>query len=125
MNITFTLELTSNTSTKKEVSILIRMIQNRKLKRMATGIKVLPETWDSITKKIRKKYPLANQYNKLLDLKLAEVIKEYSKLLEVNPHVSSDDISMELSKDTTTNFFDFANRTKIAETKSRNKKGQP
>lgn len=123
MNITFTLELSSNTSTKKEVSVLIRMTQKRKLKRMATGIKVLPETWDPIKKKIRKKHPLADQYNKVLDLKLAEVIKTYSKLLEVNPQVSPDDISRELSKDTTTNFFDFAHSTKMAEIKSRNKMG--
>ncbi len=123
MNITFTLELSSHTSTKKEVSILIRMTQNRKLKRMATGIKVLPETWDPIKKKIRKKHPLVNQYNKVLDLKLAEVIKTYSKLLEVNPQVSPEDISRELSKDTTTNFFDFAHGTKMAEIKSRNKMG--
>ena len=97
MNITFTLELSSHTSTKKEVSILIRMTQNRKLKRMATGIKVLPETWDPNKMKIRKKHPLADQYNKILDLKLAEVIKAYSKLLEVNPQVSPEDISRELS----------------------------
>jgi hypothetical protein len=44
MNITFTLELSSQAGEKKEVSILIRMTQNRKLKRMSTGIKVLPET---------------------------------------------------------------------------------
>jgi len=40
MNITFTLELSSKAAADKEVSILIRMTQNRKLKRMATGIKV-------------------------------------------------------------------------------------
>lgn len=123
MNITFTLELSSYTSAKKEVSILIRMTQNRKLKRMATGIKVLPENWDPIKKKIKKKNPLADQYNKVLELKLAEVIKTYSKLLEINSHVSPEDISHELSKDTTTNFYGFAQSTKLAEIKSRNKMG--
>jgi integrase/recombinase XerD len=123
MNITFTLELSSHTVEKKEVSILIRMTQNRKLKRMSTGIKVLPETWDPFKKKIRKKHHMADQYNKLLDLKLAEVIKTYSKLLEVNGAVSPDEIQRELLRDTTTNFFDFAHNTKMAEIKSRNKMG--
>jgi integrase/recombinase XerD len=108
MNITFTLELTSHPSETKEVSILIRMTQNRKLKRMSTGIKVLPSTWDPVKKKIRKKHPLADQLNKLLDVKLAEVINTYSKLLEVNGQVSIEDISREVSKDTNLNFFDFA-----------------
>ncbi|MFM1961635.1 MAG: hypothetical protein RLZZ172_480 [Bacteroidota bacterium] len=123
MNITFTLELSSHAGKKKEVSILIRMTQNRKLKRMSTGIKVLPETWDPVKKKIRKKHHLADQYNKLLDLKLAEVIKTYSKLLEVNGAVSPDEILREMLRDTTTNFFDFAHNTKMAEIKSRNKMG--
>ena len=123
MNITFTLELSSNNGKKREVSILIRMTQNRKLKRVATGIKILPETWDPVKKKIRKKHPLADQYNKVLDLKLTEVIKTYSKLLEVNGHVTPEDISRVLSKDTTTNFFDFAYGTKMAEIKSSNKMG--
>jgi integrase/recombinase XerD len=123
MNITFTLELSSHTAEKKKVSILIRMTQNRKLKRMSTGIKVLPETWDPVKKKIRKKHHLADQYNKLLDLKLAEVIKTYTKLLEVNGAVSPDDILREMLRDTNTNFFDFAHNTKMAEIKSRNKMG--
>jgi integrase/recombinase XerD len=123
MNITFTLELCSHAGEKKEVGILIRMTQNRKLKRISTGIKVLPETWDPIMKKIRKKHPLALQYNKLLEVKLAEVIKTYSKLLEETSDVSPDDIYRELTKNTTTNFFDFAYSSKMAEIKSRNKIG--
>jgi integrase len=123
MNITFTLELGSHAGEKKEVGILIRMTQNRKLKRISTGIKVLPETWDPIRKKIRKKHPLALQYNKLLEVKLAEVIKTYSKLLEATSDVSPDDIYRELTKNTNTNFFDFAYSSKMAEIKSRNKIG--
>ena len=123
MKITFTLELSSHTGAKKEVSILIRMTQNRKLKRISTGIKVLPDTWDPVKKKIRKKHHLADQYNKLLDLKLAEAIKTYTKLLEVNGAVSPEDIHREMLRDNTTNFFDFAHNTKMAEIKSRNKMG--
>ncbi len=123
MNITFTLELSSYAGENKEVSILIRMTQNRKLKRMATGIKVLPAAWDPIKKRIRKKHPLSDHYNKLLEVKLADVIKTYSKLLEVNGEASTEDISRELTKNTTTNFFDFAYGTKMAEIKSRNKMG--
>ncbi len=52
MNITFTLELSSQAGENKEVSILLRMTQNRKLKRMATGIKVLPAAWRPIQKPI-------------------------------------------------------------------------
>jgi len=123
MNITFTLELSSKAAADKEVSILIRMTQNRKLKRMATGIKVQPELWDPVKKKVKKKHPLSDQYNKLLDVKLAEVIKTYSKLLEVNGDVSPEEISREITKSTTSNFFDFAYSTKMAEIKSRNKMG--
>jgi hypothetical protein len=64
MNITFTLELSSQAGKKKEVSILIRMTQNRKLKSMSTGIKVLHETWDPVKKKIRKKHHLSDLYKK-------------------------------------------------------------
>jgi hypothetical protein len=87
MNITFTLELSSHAGENKEICILIRMTQNRKLKRMATGIKVLPAAWDPIKRRIRKKYALPDQYNKLLEVKFAEVIKTYSKLLEANGDV--------------------------------------
>ena len=82
MNITFTLELSSYVGENKEVSILIRMTQNRKLKRISTGVTIDPSSWDPVKKKIKKKHPLAEQYNKLLDVKMAEVIKAYSKLLE-------------------------------------------
>jgi integrase/recombinase XerD len=123
MNITFTLELSSHAGEKKEVSILIRMTQNRKLKRMSTGIKVLPETWDPVKKRVRKKHPLAVQYNKLLDVKLAEVVKSYSKMLEETGDASPEGIYRELTKNTTTNFFDFAYSTKLAEIKSRSKLG--
>jgi integrase len=123
MNITFTLELSSYVGENKEVSILIRMTQNRKLKRLATGIKIKLDSWDPVKKRIKKKHPLADQYNKLLDVKMAEVIKAYSKLLELQGQVVPDDIYRELTKDTTTNFFDFAYSTKMAEIKSRNKLG--
>lgn len=123
MNITFTLELSSYVGENKEVSILIRMTQNRKLKRIATGIKIQFDTWDSVKKKVKKKHPLADQYNKLLEVKLAEVIKAFSKLLETHGQVTPDDIYRELTRDNTTNFFDFAYSTKMAEIKSNNKLG--
>ncbi len=123
MNITFTLELSSSKVSDKDVSILIRMTQNRKLKRLSTGVKVPPALWDPIRKRITRRHSQAAQYNKLLDIKLAEVVNIYSKLLEVNGQVSLEDISRELSKETTTNFFDFAFSTKMAEIKSRNKMG--
>ncbi|MBM3454888.1 MAG: site-specific integrase [Bacteroidetes bacterium] len=123
MNITFTKELSNKAAADKEASILIRMTQNRKLKRMATGIKVLPELWDPVKKKVKKKHPLSEQYNKLLEVKLAEVIKSYSKLLEIQGQVTPDDIYRELNKDKNTNFFDFAYSTKMAEIKSSKKLG--
>lgn len=39
MNVTFTLELCSSKASKKDVSIMIRMTQLRKLKRFSTGVK--------------------------------------------------------------------------------------
>jgi len=46
MNITFSFELSCSKTSEKEQRILIRLTQNRKLKRISAGIKVNQKIWN-------------------------------------------------------------------------------
>ena len=123
MNITFSFELNSSKTLDKEQSILIRLTQQRKLKRIGTGIKIAPKFWNKDKQIIKSAHPLSVQYNKIISEKLKKVTSTYANLLETTGVVTPEEIIRELSKETTTNFFDFAYTTKLAEIKYRKKMG--
>ena len=122
MNITFQLELnTSNAS--RDGRVLIRCTQNRKHKRISTGVAVAPKYWDKNHHKIKSSHPLYIELNNLIQEKLKKVTAAYTKLISENEEVSLEDIIMKMTSVPVTNFFDFACSTKMTEIKSTNKIG--
>jgi integrase/recombinase XerD len=122
MNITFQLELnTSNAS--KEGRVLIRCTQNRKHKRISTGVAVASNFWDKVRHKVKKTHPMSNELNNLIQEKLRKVTTIYTKLLSEQDEVTLDEIIMKMTTIPMTNFFDFAYSTKMEEIKSRKKIG--
>ena len=66
MSITFNLELNKSNTSSKEGSVLIRVTQHRKLKRIGTGISIPIISWDKVHQKVKKSHPLAAEYNNIL-----------------------------------------------------------
>jgi len=123
MNITFQFELNTSNSSSKEGRVLIRCTQNRKHKRISTGVALAPKYWDKIHHKIKSSHPLCNELNNLIQEKLKKVTAAYTKLLSEQDDVTLDDIILKMTSEPMTNFYDFALRTKMAEIKSTNKIG--
>lgn len=123
MNITFSFELSSSKTSEKEQSILIRLTQNRKLKRISTGITVNQKFWNRDKQVIKSNHPLSVEYNKIISEKIKRITSIYARLLEASDAVGIDDVTRELFKDVTTNFYDFAYNTKLTDIRNRNKMG--
>ena len=123
MNISFNLELNSSFACKGDKTILIRCTQNRKHKRISTGISIPVTAWNKNKQQIKPTHKMAVEYNKLLLTKLKTVINAYNKLLEANQSANLDELASSISQSTQVNFFEFAYRTKMAEIKASNKLG--
>jgi hypothetical protein len=123
MNISFNLELNSSFASKGDKTILIRCTQNRKHKRISTGISIPVTAWNKNKQKIKSTHKMAAEYNKLLQTKLKTVINAYNMLLEANQSANLDELVSFISQSTQVNFFEFAYRTKMAEIKASNKLG--
>ena len=123
MNITFNLELNSGSSSAGEKSVLIRCTQDRKHRRIGTGISVAVKAWNKSKQQIKKSHFMATEYNNVIKNKLKAVIVVYNKLLEVQNPVTLEELMTSLSHDTMVNFYEFANRTKMEEIKASNKLG--
>jgi site-specific recombinase XerD len=123
MNITFNLELNSSNSSKGVKTILIRCTQNRKHKRISTGITIPVSSWNKNKQLIKASHKLSAEYNKLLQTKLKSVINAYNKLIDSNPSTNLDELVTSLRQNNEVNFFEFAYRTKMAEIKASNKLG--
>jgi site-specific recombinase XerD len=123
MNITFNLELNSKADSKGEKSIIIRCTQNRKHKRISTGISIPISAWNKDKQQIKASYRLAVEYNSLIQTKLKTVIRAYNKLLETNQTTDLIELSSSLSQTSQISFFEFAYKTKMAEIKASNKLG--
>jgi site-specific recombinase XerD len=123
MNITFNLELNSSNSSKGVKTILIRCTQNRKHKRISTGITIPVSSWNKNKQLIKASHKLSAEYNKLLQTKLKSVINAYNKLIDSNPSTNLDELVTSLTQNNELNFFEFAYRTKMAEIKASNKLG--
>lgn len=123
MNISFNLELNTTSPSKGEKTILIRCTQNRKHKRISTGITIQPSAWNKQKQKIKSSYQFAAEYNSLLQTKLKTVIKQYNALLEANQTTNLEELASSLAQSKQVNFFEFAYKTKMAEIKASNKLG--
>ncbi len=123
MSLTFNLELNRSNTSSNEGTVLIRITQHRKLKRIGTGISIPIQAWDKIHQKVKKSHPLSNEYNGILTESLKKVIAAYNKLLQESDSFSLDDIVAAVNNTGNENFFDFAIRTKLAEIKASNKLG--
>ena len=122
-NISISVELNIKKSTSTEGRVFIRCTQNRKHKRIGTGVAVAYKDWDKKRHKVKSSNPLSNELNNLIQEKLKKVTAVYTKLLSENEEVTLDDIVMRTTSVPMTNFFDFAYSTKMEEIKSRNKLG--
>jgi integrase/recombinase XerD len=123
MNISFNLELNSSIASKGEKAILIRCTQNRKHKRISTGISIPFKAWNKNKQQIKPMHKLSAEYNTLLQTKLKAVINVYNKLIDTNQSTNLDELFASLSQTNQVNFFEFAYRTKMAEIKASNKLG--
>jgi len=123
MSVTFNLEINRNNTSISEATVLIRITQNRKLKRIGTGISIPVQSWDKVNQKVKKNHPLSTEYNVILQESLKKVITSYGKVLEANEDFTMDDIVAAYNNTVNENFYDFAYRTKMAEIKSSNKLG--
>ena len=124
MNITFCLELNTSNHSSNVGSVLIRCTQNRKHKRISTGVTLEYKYWDKVHHKVRKSHPMAEEFNQLLLEKLKKITSIYIKLLSESDTVTLEDIVIKsTSGDSILNFFDFAYSTKMAEIKGNNKPG--
>jgi hypothetical protein len=123
MNITFQFELNTSKLSSKEGRVLIRCTQNRKHKRISTGIAVSAKYWDKKHHKVKNSHPLCRELNQLLQEKLRKLTNTYARLLSENQHVTLDDILIGNSSVPNSNFFDFAYSVKMEEIKGRQKLG--
>ena len=123
MNITFNLELNGNKASIGEKSVLIRCTQDRKHRRIGTGINIPVIAWNKSKQQVRKSHIMATEYNNIINNKLKAVIRAYNKLLETHNQISLDELVSSLSQNSVVNFYEFANRTKMQEIKATNKLG--
>ena len=123
MNVTFGLDAFKNKANDREVTILIRFTQNRKSKRISTGIKIPIKDWNSKKQKVKSSNLSHNELNGVIQEKLKRVIGVYRDLLEGNIDVELKDIKNKLTTKSTTDFFEFAYKTKISQLEASNKLG--
>lgn len=123
MNIHFNLELSGKASLQGQKSILIRLTQNREHTRVSTGIQLEMKYWDKSKKRVKGSHPLAKEYNEIIQTKLKELTALYSKLLAEKVALSPEDLINHSAKKISTNFFEFAYATKLAEIKANQKMG--
>lgn len=123
MSTTFNLELSKSKASDTEGSILIRITQHRKLKRIGTGVTIPIKSWDKTHQKVRGSHPMSHELNALLLEKLKKVTAVYTKLLSENDEVSLEDIVISSASTPMTNFFEFAYSTKMEEISSKKKLG--
>jgi len=123
MNVTFGLDAFKNKANDREVTILIRFTQNRKSKRISTGIKIPIKDWNSKKQKVKSSNLSHNELNGVIQEKLKRVIGVYRDLLEGNIDVELKDIKNKLTTKSTTDFFEFAYKIKISQLEASNKLG--
>lgn len=123
MSVTFNLELSKSKASTTEGSVLIRLTQHRKSKRIGTGVTIPIKSWDKLHQIVKKNHPLSQELNNLINEKLRKVTTVYTRLISEQDDVTLDEIIMKMAAVPMTNFFEFAYSTKMPEIKSKQKLG--
>jgi integrase/recombinase XerD len=123
MTVHFTPEINSRASSKGDHAIQIRCTQNRKHKRVTIGIAVPKDHWDTKKHCVKKKHPMADQYNRIIQQELLKLQKAYATLLEDGKDVTLDHICQSLQQPRQQSFYEFAEQTKLREFQTNGKLG--
>lgn len=81
MSVIFNLELSKSKTSITEGSVLIRITQHRKLKRIGTGVSIPIKSWDKVHHKIKSTHPLCHELNNLINEKLKKVTSLYKAVI--------------------------------------------
>jgi hypothetical protein len=124
MNITFRLEYNPAKDSKQLKPIFIRCTQDRKHKRIHTGISVTSVHWNKQKQQVRKSHPQYQVYNQLIQTQFKHVLETYHKLMITHKALNLETLTETLEQIVEQeDFFVFAFNTKLNEIKSRNKLG--
>jgi integrase len=123
MNITFRLEYNPAKDFKQSKPIFIRCTQNRKHKRIHTGVSVTAAHWNKQKQQVRKTHPQYQVYNQLIQTQLKQVLDTYHQLMSTHKELNLHTLTEALQGNEEQDFFEFAYNTKLNEIKSRNKLG--
>ena len=123
MKASFTPELNNRADSKGEHLIQIRCSQNRIHKRISTQVSIPLKYWDKAKREVKKGHTEADQYNRIIRSLLQKLSKAYTDMLEAGEDISIDDLISQISKPKAISFYKFAEDTKLAEFKSKQKMG--
>ena len=123
MNITFRLEYNPAKDFKQSKPVFIRCTQNRKHKRIHTGVSVSSVYWNKQKQQVRKTHPQYQVYNLLIQTQLKQVLETYHHLMSTHKELNLQTLTEALQGKEQEDFFVFAFSTKMQEIKSRNKMG--
>jgi integrase len=123
MKITFGLEALNSKGSPDKYSIFIRCTQNRKHKRIHTGVSVSAEHWNKQKQQVRKSHPQHQAYNQLIQTQLKNVLETYHQLVSTHKDINLQTLTEALQGNQQQDFFVFAFNTKLQEIKSLQKMG--
>lgn len=109
-NITFHIELDSYIKKDGKQNLQIRITQNRRSKRVSTGIAIRKEDWNTEKSEVRRSDGEYRQINNFLASKILKLKKNYLQISVLNQTTSPETLISKLSKDVTGgSFLKFAN----------------
>lgn len=123
MNITFRLEYNPAKDLKQLKPIFIRCTQNRKHKRIHTGVSLSAAHWNKQKQQVRKTHPQYQVYNQLIQTQLKQLLETYHHLMSTHKELNLQTLTEALQGNEQQDFFEFAFNTKLNEIKSRKKLG--
>lgn len=123
MNITFRLEYNPAKDFKQLKPIFIRCTQNRKHKRIHTGVSLSAAHWNKQKQQVRKTHPQYKVYNQLIQTQLKQLLETCHHLMSTHKELNLQTLTEALQGNEQQDFFEFAFNTKLNEIKSRNKLG--
>ncbi len=111
MGLSIKLELNNRTKKDGTSTILIRVTQNRVMKRISTDLSVRLEHWNAEKSEVRRANPQYRQLNALLRYKMVEVETKYLDSIARNKVVSADMLVKQLRVGVLgDSFLDFADK---------------
>jgi integrase len=123
MGITFVPELNYRAGSDGLHLIQIRCSLHRKHRRFSTGVAIEKAYWEAKKHQVRKNHPMSVEYNAIITEHLRRASKAYSKLLALKEEVHLEYVIQEIHGSTEVLFSRFAEESKLAEIKARQKMG--